>query len=60
MDGVVEDLRKLRIKSWWRVARDKSHGRKFCGKPRLTSGCSANDDDDDPIVPTWVQVSGQT
>jgi hypothetical protein len=23
MDGVVEDLRKMGIKSWWRVARDK-------------------------------------
>ena len=23
MDGVLEDLRKLRIKGWWLVARDR-------------------------------------
>jgi hypothetical protein len=25
----------------------EGRGRKFCGKPKLASGCSANDDDDD-------------
>jgi hypothetical protein len=47
MGGVVEDLRKLGIKNWWRVARDRDHGRKFCGKPRLASGYSAADGDED-------------
>jgi hypothetical protein len=42
MDGAVEDLRKLGVKSWWMITRD----REFYRKLRPTAGCRANNDDE--------------
>jgi hypothetical protein len=49
IDGVVEDLRKLGMKSWWTVVTD-SVGRVFYRKPMPAAGCRANDDDDDADI----------
>jgi hypothetical protein len=39
-------IKKLGVKNWWTVARDRKAWRSF-GKPRPTLGCRATDDDDD-------------
>jgi hypothetical protein len=49
MDGVLEDFRKLGVKSWWMVPRTGNLGGTFFGKPRLILGCSAEYDDDEII-----------
>jgi hypothetical protein len=48
MDGVIEDLRKLgvsflRVGGW--LPRTGNLGGNFFGRPRLTLGCSTDDDD---------------
>jgi hypothetical protein len=40
--GVLEDLRKLGVKSWRMVAKDRESWRNFFGKPRLILGSSAD------------------
>jgi hypothetical protein len=50
MDGVLEDLRKLGVKSWWIATNDRNLGGKFFGKPGLMLGCSTDDDDDEHCI----------
>jgi hypothetical protein len=47
MDSVVEDLRKLGVKSWWTFVTDRKCRKKVYRKLRPTAGCRADDDDDD-------------
>ncbi|KAJ4438485.1 hypothetical protein ANN_14430 [Periplaneta americana] len=43
MDGVLEDLKKVGIKGWWLVARDRDTWKRVLRRPRLKLGCSADD-----------------
>jgi hypothetical protein len=38
MDGVVEDLRKSGVKSWWTVARDRESRKKDLQEAKAHSG----------------------
>ena len=48
-NGEGEDLRKLGIKGWWMVARDRKSWRKILG----SRGCSIDDDDYILVVQRW-------
>jgi hypothetical protein len=43
-DGVEDDLRKLNVKNWWTVAKDRESWKKIIRKLRLTKGCRADAD----------------
>jgi hypothetical protein len=45
MDGLTEDLHRMRISNWKDTAGVDGHGEISNGKPGLTKICSATDDD---------------
>ena len=44
VDGVLQDMKKLGVKNWWTVSKDKEAWNRFFGKPIPTLGCRATDD----------------
>ena len=64
MDGVLKDLRKLKIKGWRLLPGIEKPGREFCGRLRLKLGCSATFDDTfsgiDQVPAELIQNGGNT
>jgi hypothetical protein len=49
-DAVEDDLRKLKVKNWCVIAKDRKLWKKIQRKPRLIMSCRTTDDDDDDDI----------
>ena len=59
-DGVDQDMRKLGVKNWKKVALNIDDRQSFLRWPGPTRGCPANDDDTAGLHKSWLNLDNNS